>query len=181
MPDIRLSLLFVLAFALVAPVSRAQSPAPADPFVPIAFLLGTWDGVAEGQPGKGTARRVYTRVLNGRFIRAVHRGEYPPQDKNPKGEVHEDEGFFSMDRARKRIVFRQFHVEGFVNTYVESGETSPTTVVFESEGIENIPAGFRARETYVSRGPDAFDETFEMAEPGKPFEVYSQTSFRRAK
>jgi hypothetical protein len=174
-------LTILIALSFVAPILQAQTPVAADPLAPIAFLVGTWEGVAEGQPGKGTARRIYSRALNNRFIRAVHRGEYPPQEKNPKGEIHEDEGFFSVDRARKRIVFRQFHTESFVVTYIETGETTPAKIVFESEGIENIPAGFRARETYVSLGPDAFEETFEMAEPGERFEVYSKTSFRRVK
>jgi len=40
--------------------------------------------------------------------------------------------------------------------------------VFTSEAIENIPAGWRARETYVVTGPDEFEEVFELAEPGKP-------------
>ena len=172
-------LLLVISF--IAPVLQAQSPAASDPWAPIAYLVGTWEGVIEGQPGKGTARRVYSRALNNRFIRVVHRNEYPPQEKNPKGEIHEEEGFFSVDRARKRIVFRQFHTESFVVTYIEAGETTPSKVVFESEGIENIPAGYKARETFVALGPDAFDETFELAGPGKPFEVYSKTSFRRVK
>ncbi len=172
---------FLLVLSLVAPGLWLQTPAAADPFGPIAFLVGTWEGIAEGQPGKGTARRVYSRTLNNRFIRVVHRNDYPPQEKNPKGEIHEDEGFFSVDRSRKRIVFRQFHTESFVVTYVETGETTPAKIVFESEHIENIPAGYKARETYVPSGPDAFEETFEMAGPGKPFEVYSKTSFRRVK
>jgi hypothetical protein len=46
---------------------------------------------------------------------------------------------------------------------------------------ESIPAGFRARETYLVQGSDAFEEVFEIAEPGKPFDVYSRTRFTRAK
>ena len=171
----------LILVSFVAPMLWPQTPAAADPFAPIAYMVGTWEGVSEGQPGKGTARRVYSRTLNNRFIRVVHRNDYPPQEKNPKGEIHEDEGFFSADRARKRIVYRQFHTESFVVTYVETGETTPAKIVFESEGIENIPAGYKARETYVSLGPDAFEETFELAAPGKTFEVYSKTSFRRVK
>ena len=53
--------------------------------------------------------------------------------------------------------------------------------MFASEAIENIPAGFRARETYLVHGPDEFEEVFEMAEPGKPGEVYSRSRFRRVK
>ena len=152
----------------LVPAASAQAPAaPVDPFARVAVLIGRWKGTSEGQPGKGVVRREYTRALDDRFIRVRNRSEYPAQAKNPKGEVHEDEGFI--------------HVEGFVNQYVESPESTPGRLVFVSEAIENIPAGWRARETYVFTGPDAFEETFELSEPGKPFEVYSHTTLRRAR
>ena len=169
----------VLAFVLAGSTGVAQQSS--DPFDRVALLIGRWEGLAEGQPGNGTARREYARALNGRFIRVVHRGHYPPQEKNPKGETHEDEGFIGFDKARNRLVFRQFHTEGFVNTYVEEPGSTPIKVVFTTEAIENIPAGFRARETYLVTGPDEFEEVFEMSEPGKPYEVYSRTRFRRTK
>jgi hypothetical protein len=162
--------------------SRAgQAPTPADPFERVAFLLGRWEGTSEGQPGRGTVGREYTRALNSRFVRAVNRNEYPAQAKNPKGEVHEDEGWFSYDRARKRLVFRQFHVEGFVTQYIEDADSPATKLVFTTEAIENIPAGWRARETYVVHGPDEFEEIFELAQAGKPFELYSRSRLKRVK
>ena len=69
-------------------------------------------------------------------------------------------------------MFRQFHVEGFVNTYVQDLEAKTGTVVFVSEGIENIPPGYRARETYIFNGPDEVEEVFELAEPSKEFALY---------
>jgi len=54
-------------------------------------------------------------------------------------------------------------------------------MVFTTESIENIPAGFRARETYRILGPDEFVEVFEIAEPGKDFETYSENRYRRRK
>ena len=45
--------------------------------------------------------------------------------------------------------------------------------------LENIPAGWRARETYKILGPDEFVEVFELAEPGKNFEVYSEARYVR--
>lgn len=158
----------------------AQQPSQ-DNLAPIAPLLGRWTGTSEGQPGNGTVERDYERVLRSRFIRARNRSTYPPQEKNPKGEIHEDEGVFSFDRARKRIVFRQFHVEGFVNTYLQDLDAKPGTVSFTTESIENIPAGWRARETYVFHGPDEVEEIFELAEAGKPFAVYSRTLLKRVK
>jgi hypothetical protein len=76
-------------------------------------------------------------------------------------------------------VFRQFHVEGFVNQCVLDPSTTVDRLVFTSESIENIPAGFRARETYVFSGGDRLDEIFEIAEPGQDFEAYSRSRLTR--
>jgi hypothetical protein len=59
--------------------------------------------------------------------------------------------------------------------------TDGKTIVFTSEGIENIPAGWRARETYKIIGPDEFTETFELAAPAKNFETYSEGRLTRKK
>ena len=160
--------------------ARGQQPAQ-DNLAAIAPLLGKWTGAAEGQPGNGTTERECERMLGSRFIRARNRTTYPPQEKNPKGERHEDEGVFSFDRARKRIVLRQFHVEGFVNTHVQDLDAKPGTVSFTTEAIENIPAGWRARETYIFHNPDEVEEVFELAESGKPFTVYSRARLKRLK
>lgn len=172
-----------MALAVLAALSRgalAQMPAP-DPLEPLAPLVGRGEGTSEGQPGTGKVHREYARILNGRFIRAMNRSVYPPQDKNPKGETHEDFAVFSYDQGRKLAVLRQFHVEGFVNQYTSGLAVVGGRIVFTSEAIENIPAGFRARETYTIADPDHFEELFELAEPGKPFAVYSRSRFTRAR
>jgi hypothetical protein len=64
---------------------------------------------------------------------------------------------------------------------VQDGGSTAQGIVFTSEGIENIPAGWRARETYVVRGPDEFEEIFELAQGDKPFEVYSRARLKRVK
>ena len=111
---------------------------------------------------------------------APGKGTYPPQPKNPKGEVHEDTGFISYDKAAKKLVLRQFHVEGFVNHYVlDSVSEDGRRVVFVTVAIENIPAGWRGRETYDFVNDNEFVETFALAEPGKDFATYSETHFRR--
>ena len=158
----------------------AQTASPAtDRWARVRVLLGSWEGVSEGRPGRGMSRREYRLVLRDRYVEVRNTSTYPPQEKNPKAEVHEDVGYISHDRARKRLVLRQFHVEGFVVHYVEDPPEPAGHVVFTSEAIENIPAGWRARETYIVNGPDAFEEIFELAEGGKPFEVYSRTRFKR--
>ena len=176
----RVALVAILALTGTGESRSQSTPAP-DPFARLEFLIGRWEGTSEGKPGKGTVRRDYSRALNRRFIRVQNRNEYPPQPQNPKGEIHEDEGWFSYDRARKRIVFRQFHVEGFVNQYVEEPGTTSPGIVFTTETIENIPSGWRARETYVVHGADEFEEIFELSEAGKPFELYSRARLKRIK
>ena len=158
-----------------------QQPAQtADKWAPLRFLIGRWEGTSQGQPGNGTVRREYRLVLKDQFIEVRNTSTYPPQEKNLKGEVHEDLGYFSYDRGRKAFVFRQFHVEGFTNTYV-SESIDEKSVVFTTESIENIPAGWRARETYRVVGPDEVIERFELAELGKDFTLYSETRLRRVR
>jgi hypothetical protein len=173
----------VLATALCPVLASAASqsaPSQDDPLSPIAALVGRWVGTTEGQPGKGTVERQYERVLGSRFIQVRNRSTYPPQEKNPKGEVHEDIGLFSFDSGRKRIVLRQFHTEGFVNQYVLAPDSTADRLVLSTEAIENIPPGWRARETYVLSGRDQLEEIFELAEPAKDFELYSRNRLTRA-
>jgi hypothetical protein len=185
-PGVSQGSLVLIVFLIVGSTlvaSRIQNnalvPAP-DRLAPVATLLGRWAGTTEGQPGKGTVEREYVRLLGTRFIQGRNRSSYPPQDKNPKGEVHEDMGVFSFDTARKTVVFRQFHLEGFVSQYVLDPASTVTRLVLTTESIENIPAGWRARETYTFVSPNELEEIFELAEPGKPFEVYSRTRLTRA-
>jgi hypothetical protein len=83
------------------------------------------------------------------------------------------------DKARKTIVYRQFHVEGFVNQYAMEPTGDSKTLVFISEAIENIAPGWRARETYHIFSSDEFEEVFELAAPGKGFELYSKSHLHR--
>jgi THAP4-like, heme-binding beta-barrel domain len=172
----------VLALALpVALVANVQPSTATDSLAPVERLVGKWTGTSEGQPGTGKVEREYERVFGTRFIQVRNRSIYLPQEKNPKGETHEDIGFVSFDSMRKRIVFRQFHSEGFVNQYVMESTSTPDRLVFTTEAIENIPPGFRARETYILTGSVQLEEVFEIAEPGKEFEVYSRSRLIRAR
>jgi hypothetical protein len=153
-----------------------------DVWAPLRGLVGQWEGESKGEPGVGKAARTYAFVLNHRFIQVNNKSAYPAQVKNPKGETHEDFGFISYDKAAKKFVFRQFHVEGFVNHYaLESISADGKTIVFATVVNENLPPGFRGRETYRIVSDDEFVETFAMAEPGRDFATYSETLFRRKK
>ena len=89
---------------------------------------------------------------------------------------------FSYDRSLKKLILRQFHVEGFVNEYVlDSIAPDGKSLEFTTVRIENIAAGWRAKETFRILSPDEFVEAFSLAPPGKDFEVYSETHLKRVK
>lgn len=170
-----------LALWLPALQAAGQEKKP-DPWEPVRFLVGDWEGTAEGQAGAGTVRRSYSFVLKDRYLHEKNVSTYPPQQANKGGEVHEHWSFFSYDRVRTILVLRQFHQEGFVNQYTFNKTASGSgKLVFESEHFENFDNNWKARETYEIRSPDEFVETFELASPGKELQVYSRNSFKRVK
>jgi hypothetical protein len=177
----RPALTVVLCALSATALAAGQQPTTENQLAALDTLIGRWQGTTEGEPGNGKVEREYTRILNSRFVHLKNRSVYPPQERNPKGEEHEDIGVFSFDRSRKRIVFRQFHVEGFVNQYVQEPGTADRTLVFVTESIENIPEGWRGRETYTLINADEFEEVFELAPPGKPFALYSRARLNRVK
>jgi hypothetical protein len=146
-----------LMVALFALAAAAQEP---DPFTPLRVLEGKWEGSAGGEPGKGVSTREHKFEMNGRFLVGRNRLVYEPKPPSTKPEVHEDLGIFSYDRGAKKFVPRQFHLEGFVNEYVQT---------------EN------PKESYRVISKDEIEETFSLAQPGKDFEVYSRTLLKRVK
>jgi hypothetical protein len=171
----------ITLFLIVPIISIAQTKQDSV-WLPFKNMIGTWTGTSEGQPGKGKYERTYQIVLNKKFIEVKNKSTYPPSKDNPKGEVHEDHGFISYDKGRKTFVLRQFHIEGFVNQFkIESISPDGKSIVFISESIENIPAGYRAKESYQIISENEFIETFELAEPGKDFELYSKAILKRSK
>lgn len=175
----RLTMLVVLCAPILLP---AQLSAAKSPWQTLTFFVGHWQGTSHGDPGQGKGERDYEFVLRGKFLQVKNKTVYLPQEKNPKGEVHEDLGFYSQDSHRNKFVFRQFHVEGFVNEFVEQERAADgKTLVFVTERIENIPERWRARETYKIVNQDEYTEVFELAPPGKDFQLYSESRWKRVK
>jgi len=161
-------------------MSEDESRESTERWEPFRYFLGHWTGQGGGAAGDGSVERSYEFILNERFIQMLGRSFYPPQEKNPEGEVHEEMGIVSFDRARQKYVYREFHVEGYVNQYVVAKWSRENgTIVMETEAIENIPSGWRARTSLEILGPDDFKETFDLAGPGKPWSCYITNLFRR--
>jgi hypothetical protein len=172
----------IMAALLLLPfLSNGQNTKADSLWMPFLPLIGTWTGTGEGVDGKGTYERTYQFVLNRKYIEVKNKTVYAPTKENSKGYVHEDVGYISYDKMRKKFVFRQFHGEGFINQYtLDSLSADKKTFVFISEAIENIPQGWRARETYTVT-KDGIAEAFNLAEPGKEFTPYTNATLKKKK
>jgi len=157
-------MLAMLCIAMTATLAQAEGAT--DGLKRLDFLVGEWRGTSRGESGEGTIERSCTKALNDRFIECSTTVAY-------KNELHVERSFYSYDKSAKKLKLRQFHGEGFVNTYIE---TEP--LVFVTTDIENIPAGWRARETYEKKA-DGWTERFELAAPGKDFALYSASELAR--
>jgi hypothetical protein len=171
----------ILVLLLLPFASQAQLSAQDSLWLPFQPFIGTWSGAGEGVDGNGSYERTYQFVLNKKYIAVKNKTIYPASKEKPKGYVHEDVGYISYDRMRKTFVFRQFHGEGFVSQYtLDSVSTDKKTIIFVSEAIENIPQGWRARETYTIT-QNGMSEVFDLAEPGKEFAQYTKAQLTRKK
>jgi hypothetical protein len=149
-----------------------------DALEPLAWLIGTWRGTAEGHPGRGTQERRYEGVLRGQFLMGTNRTAWLPSDAHPDGEIHEDLSVIGFDRAAGRFVMHVFYVERFVAEYICAPQTGPAAWVFTADRVQNGPSGMRSRETLVRRG-ETLESRFELAMPGKDFSLYTREMLAR--
>jgi hypothetical protein len=174
----------VLSVVLIAIplLSLAQSGEVNDVWEPIRFLIGSWEGTGEGMSGQSTIELDIEFVLNDQFLYTKSKSVFEPQEKNPDGEIHEDIGYISYDKSRETFVIRAFYVEGFVNTYVLSEISEDgKTLTFETESVENAPAGTRAKLVYKMTGEGEIEEGFFVAWPNKDYGCFSTNQLKRKK
>jgi hypothetical protein len=132
---------------ILSGLTLAQTSNQQDTWKPFRFFVGSWEGTGKGQHGESKLEREYKFILNGKYLQFNHKSTYPPQVKNPKGEVHEDLGLMSYDRNRKQFILRQFHIEGFVNGYAltsisEDGKTIIFTTIPSPKGLTRLTGIF---------------------------------------
>jgi hypothetical protein len=170
--------LILLIFGIVAIGAAAQG----DPWASIRVFEGKWEGPITGKPGKQFSSREYRFLLNGKFLSQRDKSVFESKPGAEEPKVREDFGFFSYDTNLKKIVWRQFHSEGFVNEYIlESVSADGKSFEFVTVRIENLAPGWRAKKSYRVLSADEMEETFSLAPPGKDFDVYTVGHFRRVK
>ena len=151
-----------------------------DAWAPLRILKGKWEGTVTGQPGTQASSREYQFVSNGTFLWQHDHSVYQAKSPSDAPKVREDFGYFSYDKFVKKIVWRQFHSEGFVNEYqLESVSPDGKAFEFVTVRIENLPPGWRAKKSYRVLSADEIVETFSLAPPDKDFEAYTVARLRR--
>ncbi len=102
-----------------------------------------------------------------------HESIFKPTEKNPNGDHHIDHGFISYDSSRKKVVYRQFNNEGFVNQYILNDSLStPDTFIFETETIENFMPGGKARLTIKKISEKEIETIFDVSFPNKEYACF---------
>ena len=86
----------ILLLVLVPVVLMAQAEKKQDVWEPMKFLLGQWEGKGDGKSGISKVWKEWHFVLNGKFLNMKTKAVFEPQEKNPKGETHEDLGYFRL-------------------------------------------------------------------------------------
>lgn len=165
----RLNILIVL-IAMISGVAFGQN----NPFDRLDFLIGEWTGTGSGFGNeKSKIESEFNYVMNGKYIEVLNDSKFDPTESKPDGEHHIDKGIISYDKSRKVIVFRQFHIEGYINQYVLNDSLSNDTVlVFETEIIENFPPGGKARWTIKKVGTKQIETIFDVSFPGKKYACF---------
>jgi hypothetical protein len=173
--------IILLVTALVICLS-AQDSISNDKWAPFNILIGEWEGEGIGKWGSSKVLREYTYLMGNTYIIGKNKSVYEKQEKNPRGETHENWDILSYDKGRAKYVLRQFHDEDITNTYnLDSANVANGIYEFETVAIENFGEGWRAKEVYEIINQDKFIEHFFLASPGKEYQEYVKNTFRRVK
>lgn len=144
-------------------------------------LIGKWEGTGSGfNSSKSVIQSEFNRIMNNNFIEVKNHSEFEPTPQKPEGEIHEDWGVISFNKSREKIIFRQFHVEGFVIQYTLNDSLSnESTLIFESEYIENFVPGGTARFTINLKSDTDIETLFHVGFPGKEMSCFGSNRLKK--
>ncbi|MCK3682604.1 hypothetical protein [Maribellus sp. YY47] len=172
-----LSKAFIAIAALIFSVSlQAQNP-----LEKLESLIGKWEGTGEGfGNSKSNISAEYNWLMDRKFIEVKHHSAFAPTAQNSKGEIHDDWGMISFNKERSVVVFRQYHSEGFFNEYIlNTAESNDSTLVFETERIENFVPGGRARFTIRLKAENEIETVFDVGFPGKELACFGTNRMKK--
>ena len=170
----------IFLIILIPYILFSQEKTTQDVWQPLHYFIGEWQGQSMGKSGEGIGERIYRFIMNDTYLYYQNTMKFNSQEKNPKGDLHEDRTFFSYDKNRKLIVARQFNIEGFVNQFVlDSLSADQKMIIFVTENSENAPSGLQARLIYEIKNENEFVETFELGFAGKQFSCWMTNTWKR--
>jgi len=143
-------------------------------FTRIDFILGNWSGTGSGFGNeKSKINSSFQLVMEGKYIEVINESQFEPTTEKPEGEHHIDKGFISFDKVWNVFVFRQFNNEGYINRYILNDSLSNnTTLVFETEEIENFVPGGKARWTIKKVSDIEMETTFDVSFPNRDYACF---------
>ena len=171
------SLFIMISMTAFSGISFSQN----SNFERFAFLFGEWTGTGSGFGNtRSKIQSEFKVIMNGKYIQIKNYTESEPNKSKPKGDKHTDWGILSFDKKRKKVIYRQFHSEGYVNQYVLNDSLSTDTkLIFETETIENFVEAGKARWTIRKHGDKEIEIKFDVSVPGKESAYYNTHRLRK--
>jgi hypothetical protein len=168
----------VVAILAAGPAGQARTlnRVQQDPWSPLSFLVGEWEGEGSGKPGQGSGGFTFTADLQGKVLVRKNYAEYPATKERPAFR-HDDLMIVYRDDTGKQFHAIYFDSENHTISYGIKAIDS-NTVEFLSE-VD--PATPRYRLTYHKTSSDTLSIKVEIAPPGKPdsFATYIEAVCRR--
>lgn len=170
-------------FVLLIIISVSKIFSQSDPFANLKFLVGNWAGEGSGFGNvKSKIESNFEIEMDGKYIEVINQSAFEPTERNEDGEKHKDEGFISYDKARNKIVYRQFNIEGYVNQYILNDSLSnDSTFVFVTENIENFVPGGSAKFTIKKIDDDNIVTVFDVSMSGNKYSCFGTNILTRQK
>jgi len=143
--------------------------------------LGEWEGSGIGFGNeKSRIESSFKLVMDGTYIEVRNESKFEPTADKPEGELHIDKGFIGFDSQRDMIVFRQFNIEGYINTYLLIDSLSnENMLIFQTETIENFVPGGSARWTIRKIDDDNIETIFDVSFPDQGYTCFGTNQLGR--
>jgi hypothetical protein len=166
----------LLLMALVAGVPRTAARQD-DAWAAYRFLIGTWTGEGQGQPGDTSGTATFRLDLDGRILVRTNRVSVPASGQQPAS-VHQDLMILYRDLPGQPVRAVYWDNEDHTIEYDVTASTDGKIVTFVSRPTASAP---RFRLVYTRLDASKVDVKFEMAPPGSPdaFKVYTQGVTRK--
>lgn len=170
-----------IIWGLAASILLGPVYGQSDPFARIGFVIGYWEGTGEGfGNNNSTIESRFIPVMDGKYVEAMNESWFDPAGENPQGEHHIDKGFFSYDKQRAAIVYRQFNNEGYMNQYtLNETLSSDSLLVFDTEFIENFLPGGKARITFRKISGEEMETIFDVSFPDSGYTCFGTNHLKK--